>query len=406
MSEIDRVSVFHPWRGLLRLRFPSDLEAEFLSTQRAASRRWVRVSMFVALTTVLGFAFIDHRVLIGPNVADADIVRFGLQLPLVLVMLLLTTQRFYARWYQLAVQIAAPLFGLGLVVMATQASQSQLPLIAARLLLVTFFYYFMMGLTFHAAVRSNAILVAGWATVAVFGNVPADIATYQLFVLMCANLIGGAGCYALEHANRVAFLERQRLADVAMHDGLTGLLNRTALDEQARRLWAQATRDKVPVSVVLIDVDYFKAFNDRYGHQAGDRCLRDVASAIRRAARRRPLDLVARYGGEEFIAVLFGADRTHAETVSRAVLEAVADLQIPHVSSLTRPYVTVSVGATTLESAKDLSQELAVQLADRGLYIAKERGRDCWFFCADGQVAQGDDPGEEMFAPEILKTAS
>jgi diguanylate cyclase (GGDEF)-like protein len=187
-----------------------------------------------------------------------------------------------------------------------------------------------------------------------------------------------------------------------MHDGLTGLLNRTALDEQARRLWSQASRDEVPVSVVLIDVDHFKAFNDRYGHQAGDRCLRDVAAAIRRATRRRPLDLVARYGGEEFIAVLFGADRAHAELVSRAVLEAVADMRIPHASSTTRPHVTVSVGVTTLESTRDLSQELAVQLADRGLYIAKARGRDCWMFCADGQVTQG----EEDLAPEILRTAS
>ena len=87
------------------------------------------------------------------------------------------------------------------------------------------------------------------------------------------------------------------------------------------------------MSVVLIDIDHFKAYNDRYGHQAGDQCLRDVANAVRRAARRRPLDLVARYGGEELIAVLFGADRAHAENVARAVLEAVRELRIPHAGS-------------------------------------------------------------------------
>jgi diguanylate cyclase (GGDEF)-like protein len=402
MSEVERVSVLHPWRGFLRLRFSKDLEAEFLATQRAASRRWVRVSMLVALSTVLGFAVIDHRVLVGPKVADADLVRFGLQLPLVLAMLVLTAQRFYTRWYQPAVQIAAPLFGVGLVIMATQATHEQLPLISARLLLVTFFYYFMLGITFHAALRSNAILVASYAVVAASGNVPADIATYQLFVLLCANLIGAAGCYALEHANRVAFLERRRLADAAMHDGLTGLLNRTALEEHARRLWQQAVRDRLPVSVILIDIDHFKAFNDRYGHQAGDRCLRDVASAVRRAARRRPLDMVARYGGEEIIAVLFGADRTHAETIARDVLEAVADLRIPHAASSTRPYVTVSVGATTLDTAQQSSHDLAVQLADRALYVAKERGRDSWSFCAE----QGDVRSDDLFAAEILKTAS
>src|SRR4029453_6848212 len=127
------------------------------------------------------------------------------------------------------------------------------------------------------------------------------------------------------------------------------LLNRAALEDQVRKLWQQASRDRLAVSGVLIDIDHFKAFNDRYGHQAGDQCLRDVAAAVRRASRRRPLDLVARYGGEEIIAVLFGADRTHAESVARNVLDAVRELRIPHVGSTTRPYVTVSVGAATVE---------------------------------------------------------
>ena len=119
---------------------------------------------------------------------------------------------------------------------------------------------------------------------------------------------------------------------------------------------AARQRARLPVSVLLIDIDHFKAYNDRYGHQAGDRCLRDVANAIRTAPqRRRPLDLVARYGGEEFIAVLFGADRAHAEPASRvAVLEAVRELRIAHAGSATRPHVTVSVGVATVEPGRGL----------------------------------------------------
>ncbi len=399
-STVETAVIQQPWRGLLRLRFAPELESEFRASYRSAMRRWVRVSMVVALSTVLGFAVIDHRVLIGPRVADSDIVRFGLQLPLVLFVLALTSQKLY-RWYQPAVQVCAPLFGLGLVVMATQASPEQLPLISARLILVVFFFYFMLGLSLHAALSSNAVLAAGYAVAASMVTIEAQVATYQVFVLFCANLIGGAGCYALEHANRVAFLERRRLADVAMHDGLTGLLNRTALDEQVRRLWLQAIRDRLPVSVVLVDIDHFKAFNDRYGHQAGDRCLRDVAMAVRRAARRRPLDLVARYGGEEMIAVLFGADRQHAESVASGVVDAIAELRIPHASSSTRPYVTVSVGAATLEPGKDLAHDVAVQLADRALYAAKARGRDGWAFW-DERLARTSDE----VAAEILKNAS
>jgi diguanylate cyclase (GGDEF)-like protein len=187
-----------------------------------------------------------------------------------------------------------------------------------------------------------------------------------------------------------------------MHDGLTGLLNRAALEEQVRGLWQHAERDRLPVSVVLIDIDHFKAYNDRYGHQAGDRCLREVAAAVKLASRRRPLDLVARYGGEEIIAVLFGGDRVHAQTVAVGIQEAVTDLRIEHLASPTRPYVTVSVGVATLEPGARYSHDLAVQLADRALYAAKAGGRDRWLSLGDvaGEGPRG--PSEDAF----LQTAT
>lgn len=396
-----------PRRGILRLRFLPELEAEFLAAYRASARRWVRLSLLVALSTVLGFAVIDHWVLGGSSLAGFDFARFGVQLLLVLFVLALTARRFYARFYQPAIQICAPLFALGHVWMAMTTTPEQLPLVAARLLLVTFFFYFMLGMTLDAALRSNAILVVAYVIAAVFGAVAPIVATYQLFVLGCANLIGAAGCYALEHANRVAFLERRRLAEAALHDGLTGLLNRTALEERFRRLWKQAVRDRLPVSVLLIDIDHFKAFNDRYGHQAGDRCLREIANAVRGAAHRGPHDLVARYGGEELIVVLFGADRAHAESVCRGVIDAVSALQISHEASQARPHVTVSIGAATLEPESPLSfaheaQDIGVQLADRALYIAKARGRNGWVYW-DGTLERETPPGgiEEPFRDRV-----
>jgi diguanylate cyclase (GGDEF)-like protein len=112
---------------------------------------------------------------------------------------------------------------------------------------------------------------------------------------------------------------------------------------------------------------------------------------------------VARYGGEELIVVLFGADRAHAATISTAVLDSVRELRIPHLGSLTRPYVTASVGAATLEPGADYSHDLAVQLADRALYAAKERGRDCWAFYDPSVAGGGCAP---MLADSLLKTAS
>jgi len=388
-------------RGWLRLRFPSELEAEFLLSYRAAARRWVRLSMLVVLCTSLGFAVIDHWVLVGPRL-QSDIVRFGLQLPLVLIILVMTTERFYGKWYQAAIQVAAPLFGVGTVMMAMQATPEQLPLVGARLLLATFYFYSMLGLTLGAAFRTNLIVAAVFVAAALAGHVEHPVAIYQTYVLLCANVIGGAGCYALEHANRIAFLERRRLAQVAMHDGLTGLLNRAALEEQVRSLWRHAERDCLPVSVVLIDIDHFKAYNDRYGHQAGDKCLREVAAAVKLAARRRPLDLVARYGGEEIIAVLFGGDRVHAEDVAAGIREGVAALRIEHLASPTRPYVTVSVGVATLEPGAGYSHDNAVQLADRALYAAKAGGRDRCLSLQEQSALSSGGPDPE----ELLQTAT
>ncbi|MBV8308443.1 MAG: GGDEF domain-containing protein, partial [Gammaproteobacteria bacterium] len=334
----------------------------------------------------------------------------------------LTAPRLYLRWYQPAIQIAAPLFGVGTVLMAVEATPAQLPLVAARLLLAAFYFYFMLGLSFNAALRSNLLLIAAYACAALTGAIAAPVATYSLFVLLCANLIGGAGCYALEYANRVAFLERRRLAEVATHDGLTGLLNRAALGEQARSLWQHAHLSGLPVSVLLIAIEHFKAYNDRYGHQEGDRCLREVATAVRSAARRRPLDVVARYGGEEIIAILIDSGRADAAAAADSVCRAVAELGIAHAGSGTRSYVTVSIGVATVEPGGDYSHEPAVRLADQALYATKARGRDGWSHAGSadaaaatavtpvprpGEAPAGEaQPLDEAQAAELLKTAS
>jgi diguanylate cyclase (GGDEF)-like protein len=357
------------------LRFPdAEVERHFLISYRAAARPWIRMSILVALSTVLGFAIIDHWLLVGARLARPDVWRFGLQLPLVLIMLGLTGARLYPRWYQPAIQLAAPLFGVGSVFIAVDATPAQLPLVAARLLLAAFFFYFMLGLSFKAAL---------------LGKIAPTVAAYSLFVLFCANLIGGAGCYALEYANRVAFLERRRLAEVAAHDGLTGLLNRAALEEQARSLWQHARVSGLPVSVMLMDIDHFKAYNDHYGHPAGDRCLKEVAAAIAGAARRRPLDLVARYGGEEIIAILVGSDRAEATEAAANVLRAVTDLGIAHAGAGARSCLTVSVGVTTVAAGGKYAHEDAVLRADVALYSAKRRGRNAWWYHSEADEGGG-----------------
>src|SRR5262245_44560270 len=362
--------------GFRLLRFPEPLESEFRADHRARLRGWSRIAIWIAASTVTGYVILDHFVLSAEHARITNIVRFGLHVPAVILMLVLTSQRFYNRWYDLGIGIIAPAFGIGTVIMAAYSPPAEVPLVGGRVLLAAFFYYFMIGLRLREALLVNLVVYAALVTAFLAGTMPTGTATYLMFTLLCANIIGFAGSYSLEHANRKAFLEHRQLTEVATHDGLTTLLNRAAFEDQIRRVWQQAQRDRQTVSVIMIDLDYFKPYNDRYGHIAGDDCLRRVATALRDAARRRPLDFVARYGGEELIAVLYGADQAYGESISRSLLSAVRELRIPHASSQTQPYVTVSIGVVAVDAYRMATHDAAVGYADQALYAAKEQGRD------------------------------
>jgi diguanylate cyclase (GGDEF)-like protein/PAS domain S-box-containing protein len=170
-----------------------------------------------------------------------------------------------------------------------------------------------------------------------------------------------------------------RLATMAMTDGLTNLANRRAFDETLSREWKATMRTGLPTSLILLDVDRFKAFNDQYGHQVGDDVLRTVAAAVT-ASVRRPRDFVARYGGEELAVILPETDAAGAYTVAEAVREAVQDLGIPHMGNPEgNGFVTVSLGATTAVSSLGGTIKMPeglLLMADSALYKAKHKGRN------------------------------
>jgi diguanylate cyclase (GGDEF)-like protein len=168
---------------------------------------------------------------------------------------------------------------------------------------------------------------------------------------------------------------RDKLERMSWIDGLTGLANRRRFDEALAREWERTRRDEAPLSVILMDVDHFKGFNDNYGHQAGDDCLQEVARALADTVS-RPADLVARYGGEEFVCLLPGTDCAGAEQLAEGIRAAVADLGIRHEHSSAADHVTLSLGvACTVPDGERRPQELSQQ-ADENLYTAKESGRN------------------------------
>ncbi|TDG04076.1 diguanylate cyclase [Paraburkholderia guartelaensis] len=169
-----------------------------------------------------------------------------------------------------------------------------------------------------------------------------------------------------------ANLELRRLTH---SDGLTGLSNRRYLDEFLSAEWKRAERERTEVSLLMIDVDYFKPYNDTYGHVAGDNVLRSVATTIRREIR-QPRDLVARFGGEEFAVVLPGTGSAGARLLAEKMRRDVAALALPHVGSAVSEHLTISIGVATLTPAPGLAETALIEEADAALYRAKRDGRN------------------------------
>ncbi|NET02041.1 MAG: diguanylate cyclase [Sphaerospermopsis sp. SIO1G1] len=171
----------------------------------------------------------------------------------------------------------------------------------------------------------------------------------------------------------------QQVQRQATIDGLTQISNRRRFDDYLYQVWQQMQNREAPLSIILCDIDFFKPYNDQYGHPAGDNCLRQVAQALNQAVN-QPNDLVARYGGEEFVIVLPNTPVSDAVQIAEHIREQVKALQIPHEKSLVSDHVTLSLGVTSVVPHLRISPEKLVATADKALYQAKAQGRDRLFY--------------------------
>jgi diguanylate cyclase (GGDEF)-like protein len=158
-------------------------------------------------------------------------------------------------------------------------------------------------------------------------------------------------------------------------DSLTQIANRRHFDQRLNQEWLESIHQHQPLSILLCDVDFFKQYNDYYGHPAGDDCLRSVALTLKDSLRRNE-DLVARYGGEEFAIILPGADDDVALAIASRITRRIRDLQIPHAASPIAPHITISIGVATIRPILRQRWEQLIQRADEALYQAKGDGRD------------------------------
>ena len=192
--------------------------------------------------------------------------------------------------------------------------------------------------------------------------------------------------------NYIRFVHQHKLLDkLAYLDALTEIPNRRRFDEALKNEFARARRNGTPLSLGMVDVDFFKQYNDHYGHAMGDRALYAIASALE-SSMKRPADVVARYGGEEFTLILPETDRQAAHQVGEMARKAVLKEKIPHIDSTVFPHVSVSIGMATLEfpphvppssdfedsetDDMEYTPELLLKMADQNLYRAKQNGRN------------------------------
>lgn len=179
----------------------------------------------------------------------------------------------------------------------------------------------------------------------------------------------------LECANQELELANDELQRLAILDELTQIANRRKFNDCFYQEWQRCAREQVPLSLIWCYVDYFKIFNDTYGHQNGDRCLQEVANVIRKCVK-RPADLAARYGGEEFAIILPNTKREGAIKVAEKICQNIKNLDIPHCNSPVGSSVTLSLGVVSIIPSHDISPIMLICNADKALYQAKSEGGD------------------------------
>lgn len=353
-------------------RFAAPVEAEYLRSRLREDRSLVR------LACTLGLLLVGLRG--GESLAVAFSIRVVLSLFAVVlvcsaVLAWLTWSPSYEQRYLPWARVLVPLRNCVVAIQAIHIvarGEHDLLMVLPMLLIGPFFF---LGLQYRTAVITAVLtLISIAGAVAAFHLSPILTLRGGTFLIV-STVVLAIAALQVDRRLRRAFLENRVVAELAQQDALTWTKNRRVFDEYLPRLWRQAASDERLLGILVIDVDQFKSYNDRYGHQAGDSVLRQVALAIQQQVR-RPLDLVARYGGEEFAVILYDTDGAGARSTAERMRRAVEALAIEHRGQQSSGLVTISVGVAVVSPTGTRNAFGAVQLADEALYRAKAAGRN------------------------------
>lgn len=360
----------HGYRWLL---FEPSLESEYRDFHVESHLLRVRLAGYLAVLLFASFILIDFDTL------PFDVARqtSGIRAILIVVFaagIWMTYRPLWRRAYRITQFLASVAAGVGTVAIIGVALWLRHPIPYEGILLVPLFIYLIICLPWWQALVANGITLAGFIAMELAFQPDPQVRLYQIVFMCAANAIAAYGGYFLEYTTRSTFLVHALLNELAERDGLTGLYNRRSLNSHLDRVWRQGSRDGREIAIAMIDVDYFKHYNDRFGHARGDAALKAVADVIASMAR-RPLDLAARYGGEEFVLAWYHPVPDELQRMGEQLLAAVAALDLAHPDS-EHQRLSVSVGIACALPAPGRHWAELLQHADGALFQAKADGRN------------------------------
>lgn len=374
-------------QGFPRLIFPKALEARFLRSVQ--NTRFLLITVAGMASVVLFTGMLVADALMTPDVLGLSAaLRLGVYAPLILLTLYILhklRRPVLTEWLVAGGGMLA--CALTVAIALSSSGRWALPRVVELNMIVVYTCAFAR---FWPAVSLTVVIAA--AHVFMFSILHDNTGILAANTsLLLATTIGFAlyGNYTLEHDERMAFLldlrekaldaelqaTHDRLARMATTDALTDLANRRYFEDFLSESAQRAGHEDLALSLVLIDIDHFKPYNDHHGHQAGDKCLVAVAQALS-GCMRRPFDLVARWGGEEFAVVMSDADLAAAAAAAERIRLAVQALGWPHAAPGCAPVVTVSVGVASILAGQDMALPDLIHRADTALYQAKAQGRN------------------------------
>ncbi|QXE86168.1 GGDEF domain-containing protein [Geomonas nitrogeniifigens] len=375
--------------GLKSVRFPEPLESAFDEYYREKTLKHVRVALLTGFILYAVFGLVDG-LLLPADRAHMWFIRYAVVCPTVMAGLAFTYFPHLRCFMQPVVSLVMLVGSLGIVSMVYYDPTPTKNYYYSGILLLIMGAFTFVSLRLRYAVCWALATTLAYEAVAIFFNhTDVTILIQNTFSIVATIIIGAFSNSLMENylrrdflnANLLEYENRQlqnatlELRRLSISDPLTSLGNRRHFEVMLDQEWLRAVRSEAPIALIFFDIDFFKFFNDNYGHQAGDNCLKLVAQELGGFAR-RPGDTAARYGGEEFVLLLSGVGLDDAAAIAESCRKAVEALQIPHSHSPVARVVTVSAGVAAMCPDRDASRSQLVEAADKALYRAKLKGRN------------------------------